>query len=128
MQVHTLTNQELRVAICGNRVSFPSQVPVFEKQTRPDIHWRLVQLYFIRGWSFRDLGKRYGISPQRVIQIVSMWRMRAVATGYIQEIPEEDPLLAFRGRDLTPKGESGTPLHLGHPMVGREARLVTSHL
>jgi hypothetical protein len=98
MQVDKLTNQELRLAIWNNRASFPAQVPVFEKQTRPDVQWRLVQLYFVRGWSFVDLAKRYGVTPQRVMQIVTIWRMRAVAVGYIQEIPAEEPIQAFRGR------------------------------
>jgi hypothetical protein len=96
MQVEKLTNQALRAAICGNQVSFPAQVPVFEKQTRPDVQWRVVQLYFVRGWSFVDIARRYGVTPQRVMQIVTIWRMRAVALGYIQEIPPEEPIQTFR--------------------------------
>jgi hypothetical protein len=92
MDVHTLTNQSLRSAIWRNQASFPSVVPVFEKTTRPDIQWRVVQLYFVRRWSFGDLAKRYQVTPQRVMQIVTLWRMRAVALGYIQEIPPEDSM------------------------------------
>jgi hypothetical protein len=98
MQVDKLTNQALRLAIWSNRASFPAQVPVFEKQTRPDVQWRLVQLYFVRRWSFVELARRYGVSPQRVMQIVTVWRMRAVALGYIQEIPAEDPIQSFSNR------------------------------
>ena|SRR4030088_116848 len=95
MDVHTLTNQALRSAIWKNQASFPSVVPVFEKQTRPDIQWRVVQLYFVRGWSVGDLAKRYQVTPQRVMQIVTIWRMRAVTLGYIQEIPSDDPIPAI---------------------------------
>jgi hypothetical protein len=102
MQVDKLTNRALQRAIWKNQVSFPAQVPVFEKQTRPDVQWRLVQLYFIRGWSFVDLARRYEVTPQRVMQIVTIWRMRAVALGYIQEIPAEDPIQAFRKRQEWP--------------------------
>jgi hypothetical protein len=92
MQVDKMTNRTLRLAIWSNQVSFPAQVPVFEKKTRPDVQWRLVQLYFVRRWSFGDLARRYRVTPQRVMQIVRTWRMRAVALGYIQEIPAEDPI------------------------------------
>jgi DNA-binding Xre family transcriptional regulator len=88
-----LTNHEIRTAVWNNRVSFPSQIPVFEKQSRMDIQWRLVQLYFVRRWSFRHLAKRYGVSPQRIMQIIGNWRVRAVALGYIQEIPAPDAAL-----------------------------------
>jgi hypothetical protein len=90
MQVDQLTSHALRLAIWRNQASFPAQVPVFEKHTRPDVQWRLVQLYFVRRWSFVDLARRYKVTPQRVMQIVKIWRTRAVALGYIQEISTED--------------------------------------
>jgi hypothetical protein len=92
MQVDKLTTRALRLAIWRNQASFPAQVPVFEKHTRPDVQWRLVQLYFVRRWSFVELARRYGVTPQRVMQIVRIWRMRAIALGYIQEIPAENPI------------------------------------
>jgi hypothetical protein len=88
--VDLLTNQAIRKALWSNQVSFPSQIPVFEKQSRPDIQWRAVELYFVHRWSFRNLAKRYGVSPQRMMQIIGKWRARAVALGYIQEIPAPD--------------------------------------
>src|ERR1700716_3699347 len=95
MQVDKLNNHALRLAIWRNQVSFPAQVPVFEKQTRPDVQSRVVQLYFVRRWSFVDLARRYRVTPQRVMQIVTIWRMRAVTLGYIQEIPADDPIPAI---------------------------------
>ena len=42
---------EVREAVHANRVAFPVPVPTFPAQFRPEIQWRLVELYFIRGWS-----------------------------------------------------------------------------
>jgi hypothetical protein len=85
----------LRRAISKNQVSFPSQIPVFKGQPWPDVQWRLVQLYFVHQWRFADIGKRYHVTPQRVTQIVTLWRIRAVTLGYIQEIPAETDLRAL---------------------------------
>jgi hypothetical protein len=53
------TNHTVRLAIWNRRVSFPLQIPAFEKQPRSDIQWRVVGLYFIRRWSVREIGKQY---------------------------------------------------------------------
>jgi hypothetical protein len=42
-----LSNTGIRSAIRRNLVSFPSGIPVFPKQTRCDIQWRIGQLYFV---------------------------------------------------------------------------------
>jgi hypothetical protein len=34
------------------------------------------------------------LTPQRIMQIVDKWRIRAVTLGYIQQIPQEDPIPA----------------------------------
>jgi hypothetical protein len=94
MDLARLTNHTVRLSIWNQRVSFPSQIPAFEKQTRSDIQRRVVDLYFVRGWSFREIGNRYSLTPQRIMQIVDKWRIRAVTLGYIQEIPLEDPIPA----------------------------------
>ena len=59
MDLERLTNHTVRLSIWNRRVSFPSQIPAFEKQPRSDIQWRVVGLYFIRRWSFREIGKQY---------------------------------------------------------------------
>lgn len=82
---------QLREAIRDNRVSFPSQVPAFEKHDRPDLQQRLVQLYFVLGWSCEKAGARHGLIHQRVRQILTTWKRRAVAMGYIQYIPPAPP-------------------------------------
>jgi hypothetical protein len=117
MKVHDLTNRGLRLALRKNQVSFPSQIPVFERQSRCDIQWRAVQLYFVRGWSIDKLGKRYNLTSQRIMQILKMWRMRAVALGYVQEIPANDPIEAFRDqRDEVLELQPIPPLTRAHAL------------
>jgi hypothetical protein len=77
----------LRLAIRSNLVTFPSQVPVFERHDRPDLQRRIVQLYFIFGWSCETIAARYGMLRQRIGQVLNTWKRRAVETGYIQFIP-----------------------------------------
>ena len=82
--------RRLRTAIQNHEISFPSQVPVFACQSRSEIQWRLVELYFIRNWSCTDLGQRYGVTMERVRQLISQWVQRAAVLGYLQEIPSPD--------------------------------------
>ena len=79
--------RRLRAAIHNHQVSFPSQVPVFACQSRADIQWRMVELYFVRNWSCGDVGQRYGVTLERARQLISLWVRRAAMLGYLQEIP-----------------------------------------
>ncbi len=88
-----LDNSVLRQAVQENLVSFPSQVPVFEKHSRPDLQHKIVVLYFVLGWTMDDIAKRYGLGRQRVGQILTTWRIRAVRDGYVQAIEPEHPSL-----------------------------------
>jgi len=83
------TIDELRLAIRANRVNFPVPVPTFSAQFRPDIQWRLIELYFVRGWSSRRLADRYGVTSRRVQQALQQWVTLASAHGYLQVIPVE---------------------------------------
>jgi hypothetical protein len=87
-----MTLRELRTAIQNNRISFPSQVPVFACQSRADIQWRLVELYFVHNWSCAELGERYGVAMERIRQLLSQWVYRATVLGYLQEIPNSQSL------------------------------------
>ena len=100
-QIDLLSLSNLRAAIRGNRVSFPSQVPIFAKHDRPDLQRQMVQLYFIFGWNCDAIANRYGLIRQRVQQILNTWKRRAAQTGYIQHIPQPDE-------------SGGTPLALRH--------------
>jgi hypothetical protein len=88
--------RRLRRAIQSNQVSFPSQVPQFQGESRADIQWRLVNLYFVGNWSCARLGSRYGITGRRTSQILTGWVQHALVSGYLQEIPPA------RGRQLPP--------------------------
>ena len=78
---------DLREAIRANRVSFPSQVPTFPLHERPDLQFKLAQLYFVFGWNCSAIAAKYGLIRQRVQQILNTWKRRAAQMGYLQEIP-----------------------------------------
>jgi hypothetical protein len=86
-KIEELSLAQLRLKIRRNRASFPSQVPTFLKHDRPDLQRKLVQLYFLFGWSCNKIARRHGILRQRVQQILSTWKRRAIQMGYIQDIP-----------------------------------------
>jgi hypothetical protein len=88
----TLRIDEVRNALRGNRISFPTPVPTFERHDRPDLQWKLAELYFVLGWSCENIAARYGLIHQRVRQILNTWKRRAVEMGYIQYIPPAETL------------------------------------
>jgi len=92
-KIEEFSLNELRRKIRQNRVSFPSQVPTFPKHDRPDLQRTSVQLYFLFGWSCSRIAQRHGLLRQRVQQILSTWKRRAIQMGYIQEIPPAMPSL-----------------------------------
>ncbi|MES1261146.1 MAG: hypothetical protein ABUS49_05355 [Acidobacteriota bacterium] len=99
-----LGNRALQVAVRRNLVCFPSQAPIFGKQPHRDVQWRLAVLYFIRGWSTREIARRYGLTRERCGQIITDWRIRAVNMGYIQDVtPDDFDTLAL----ISTKGDSG---------------------
>jgi transposase len=105
---------ELRAAIWKHQVSFPSQIPTFSKHSRPDVQRKLVQLYFISGWSGPKIRARYDLSAQRFQQILSTWKRRAVELGFIQTIPPDEPLSFGPVRPairifLSPAGNGSSP-------------------
>lgn len=91
VEIHQMRLRDLRAAVQGNRISFPSQVPVFERQSRADVQWRIAGLYFVRNWSCNLLAERYGVTAGRIRQLLSQWTKRAAALGYLQEIPTTGP-------------------------------------
>jgi Homeodomain-like domain len=86
MTLALLGNTLLRTAITRNLVTFPAQIQPFMKRTAGDLPGRIVQLYFVRGWSVRNICDRYGMSKAMVHKLLAEWRIRAVESGYIQEI------------------------------------------
>lgn len=93
MDLTLIGNAALRAAIQRNLVSFPSQIPAFMK--RGDVQERVVQLYFVRAWQVPAICNRYRIGKSQVRKLLSEWRVRAAAAGYIQEIdPDALAILA----------------------------------
>lgn len=86
MALAMLGNTLLRTAITRNLVSFPAQVQPFMKRSSGDLQERVVQLYFVRGWSVRSICERYGLSKAMTHKLLAEWRIRAIESGYIQEI------------------------------------------
>jgi hypothetical protein len=87
MNLALIGNTVLRAVIQCNLVSFPAQIPAFTKGG--DEQKRIVQLYFIRGWTARAICDRYGLSKSALRTLLSDWKIRAVAAGYIQDIYPE---------------------------------------
>jgi len=93
-KIEVLRLDYLRKEIRSNRVSFPAQVPIFEKHDRPDLQRKIVQLYFVLGWPCSSIALRYGLLRQRVQQILNTWKRRAVEMGYVQHIPPAESLVS----------------------------------
>ena len=80
-------NAGLRAAIRRNAVTFPSQmVRLRSCDAGNDEPERIVQLYFVHGWSIGSICRRYRLSKKRVDNILNKWRHGAVAAGFVQEI------------------------------------------
>ncbi len=84
---------DLRKALRDNRVSFPAQVPTFDKHDRPDLQCKIVNLYFVMGWSCGRIAERHRMARQRIQQILNTWKRRAVEMGYVQNIPPAESLI-----------------------------------
>jgi len=79
----------LRRAIRRNIVSFPAQVPVFLRQSRAGMQWRVVLLFFVLGWSSPAIAARFRVPTHRIWQILEDWSVRAFALGYVQVLDPE---------------------------------------
>jgi hypothetical protein len=122
---------DLREAVRGNRVSFPSQVPTLTRHARPGLQRKVAQLYFVMGWNCSNIGARYGLSSARVRGILNTWKRRAVKAGYLQQIPPAEVMSeraladaadrVARVPDLAPQWVHRFPSRLRPPshLVGR---------
>ena len=124
MTLALLGNTLLRTAITRNLVTFPAQIQPFMKRTMGDLQERIVQLYFVRGWSVRNICDRYGMSKAMVHKLLAEWRIRAVESGYIQEV-EPDCLSALEAEADNDTLESGAGDH--KEAVGDSDPLVIEH-
>ena len=117
MNIAQMRISALRNAIQTSKVSFPAQTPCFNR-SRVDIQWRLVQLYFVQGWSCIQLGRRYNLTRQRIEQLLAEWVDCASTLGYLQEIPsafeisgnwQVSPPIANERRPLAAGAGTGFP-------------------
>ena len=124
MTLALLGNTLLRTAVTRNLVTFPAQIQPFMKRTMGDLQERIVQLYFVRGWSVRNICDRYGMSKAMVHKLLAEWRIRAVESGYIQEI-EPDCLSALEAES----GNDGLENRVGdnEKAVGDSNSVVIEH-
>jgi transposase-like protein len=88
MRLELLGNTLLRTAITRNLVTFPAQIRPFFKRSVGDLQERIVQLYFVRGWTVKSICYRYSLSKAMVHKLLADWRIRAIESGYIQEIEQ----------------------------------------
>ena len=79
----------LRRAIRGNMVSFPSQIPSCPKGSQAEMQWRMVLLFFVRGWGAAKIAARFHVPRHRVWTLLNEWSVRAMAQGHIQVIDPE---------------------------------------
>ena len=79
----------LRRAVRGNIVSFPSQIPIFLKRPPVEMQWRMVSLFFVRGWSAAHIAERFQVPNHRVWSLLNAWSVRAMALGHVQVIDAE---------------------------------------
>ncbi len=114
-----LENRALRKAVQENLVSFPAQIPAFERQSQPDLQRKIVILYFARGWSMDDIAERYGLGRQRMGQILTAWRISAVREGYVSAIIPGHPFFKrvrfdepLQRNSLAPQAAVTAPIRL----------------
>lgn len=114
----------MRAAVQANLVSFPSQVPMFMKPPAGSLQQRVAQLYFVRNWSVRRICDRYGLAKKIVQNLISDWRIRAVAAGLIQEVRDED--LSALEREIGKDFRVAVSDELPGGMTGLSRRLLTA--
>jgi transposase-like protein len=115
MTLALVGNTLLRTAIARNIVSFPAQIRPFMRRGSGDLQEKMVQLYFVRGWPVRSICERYGISKAMAHKLLAEWRIRAVESGYIQEI-EPGALDGLLQEASSPEpGAVNVPVALGTP-------------
>jgi Homeodomain-like domain len=120
MDISLIGNSALRIAIQRNLVSFPSQIPAFMKRPGDDTQQRIAHLYFSRGWPVRRICTRYSLNKATVQRLISEWRIRAVGSGFIQDIHPEDLDVLIYLKDET---ESALPAE-GYRIHARDVQLL----
>jgi transposase-like protein len=123
MTLALLGNTMLRTAITRNLVSFPAQIRPFIRRSSGDLQERIVQLYFVRGWSVRSISDRYGLSKAMAHKLLAEWRIRAIESGCIQEIEPGALSALVEETSVTEANADGTsvPMQVPVPMIAPAA-------
>ena len=79
----------LRHALRNNIVSFPSQTPILLRLPAADMQWRMVLLFYVRGWTAVEIAKRFHAPRHQIWKALNDWSVRALALGVIQVIDHE---------------------------------------
>lgn len=103
------TLKQFREAIQSNQVAFPQPAPKFPCQCRPEIQWRAAELFLIHGWTCSRLAARYGVTRGRIWWYVRSWIDRALALGYLADIPPADTMIVAANHTGA-LGEAPVPL------------------
>jgi hypothetical protein len=53
------------------------------------MQWRMVLLFFVRGWSSARIAARFQVPKHRILKSLNEWSFRALALGYVQIIDPE---------------------------------------
>jgi hypothetical protein len=113
LNLNQLRLDQLQDAIRANQVSFPSQIPAFVNHGAGTRQCHVVLLYFVRGWSCEKIARRYDCTRQHIWQLVSEWRRRAVALGYLQVIPPVEVLAPLKPAAYTFQAPVFSPSQIG---------------
>ena len=108
------TLKQFREAIQSNQVAFPQPTPKFPRQCRPEVQWRAAELFLIHGWTCSRLAARYGVTRGCIWWFVRSWIDRALALGYLHDIPPVDTTIAI-GNHIGAVVEDPMPLPSGWP-------------
>jgi hypothetical protein len=97
----------LRRAIRANWISFPSQVPAFPGGGQADLQQKVVQLYFLMGWSCARIATRYALTQDQVRGVLHAWKLRATNAGYLQHVPSVEVMRQLEMLALLVPDDSG---------------------
>jgi hypothetical protein len=84
--------RSFRDMVQQNKIWIPCPIPVSSLCKRADFVRGAVHLYFFSNWTTTEIGKRYGLSGPRILQILKQWVCWAIQFHYMVAL--EDPTVA----------------------------------
>jgi hypothetical protein len=74
----------------------------------------VAELFLIHGWTCARLAARYAVTRGRIWWFVRTWIDRALALGYLQDIPPADTMIVAANHTGA-LGEAAVPLYAQRP-------------